>query len=173
VDLHPLATLGVAVVAGVGVDLDHFVLARFNTGSWDGLARVLRTPRLAFVGQDDIFDAGDVWGFQRLLSHYVIATAVVPALWLLARPVAVVVAAALYAHVGADLVADARDERSYVIERAAVLNASAEGAGAGVGAGRGGADGGDDGDGGSGDEAGGGGGSDDDRASGVGAPDDD
>jgi hypothetical protein len=53
----------------------------------------------------------------------VIASVAVPALWLLARPVAVVVAAALYAHVGADLVADARREEAYVLERAAVLGA--------------------------------------------------
>jgi membrane-bound metal-dependent hydrolase YbcI (DUF457 family) len=119
---HPAVPLAVAVAVGVGIDADHFLLARYNTGGWAALRRVVADPRIAVFDQSAIFETGDVWAFQRLLSHVLIGTVLVPALWLLARPVGVTAAASLYAHLLADLVADARSEREYVRQRAGVLD---------------------------------------------------
>ena len=102
--------LVVALVAGVGIDFDHFVVAALVTGSSKNVRRVLGNPTLVIVGQDRIFDAGDLTEEQRLLSHVVIAGVAVTALWFPARYWAFVVAVTLYAHVLADLVADVRVE---------------------------------------------------------------
>jgi hypothetical protein len=121
VDLHPIGLLSLAVAAGVGIDVDHFLLARLNTGSWRAVGAVLRDPRLVVAGQDDIFEPTEVWRIQRLFSHVLIGTALVPPLYLLVRPVGVVVGVALYAHLLTDLVADVRDEPEYVLESAAAI----------------------------------------------------
>jgi hypothetical protein len=121
VDLHPVAVLAVAVGAGVGIDVDHFLLARLNTGSWRALEAVLRDPALVVAGQDDIFEQTEVWRIQRLFSHVVIGTALVPPLYLVARPMGVVVGVALHAHLLADLFEDVRDEPEYVRKSAAAL----------------------------------------------------
>jgi hypothetical protein len=119
--VSPVVALLGAVAVGVLIDLDHFVLARYNTGTWHATRRVLASPELLFTGQDEIFDQTDVWRIQRLLSHFVVATIAVPAIVVAAPAYAPVVAAALYAHVGADLVADARTEREYVRRSAEAL----------------------------------------------------
>jgi len=108
--VHPAILVAVVVAVGVGIDFDHFVVAALMTGSAKNVRRVLGNPTLVIVGQDRIFDAGDLTEEQRLLSHVVIAGVVVTALWFLARYWAFVVAVTLYAHVLADLVADVRVE---------------------------------------------------------------
>ncbi|MFB6174110.1 MAG: hypothetical protein ABEI39_05645 [Halobacteriales archaeon] len=97
--------VAVAVVAGVGIDLDHFLLARYNTGDWTALQRCLRDPTIVFLDQEAIFERGDVGALKRLLTHLVIAGLVVPVLYLWRPYVAGVVALSLYAHVLADVVA--------------------------------------------------------------------
>lgn len=101
--------VAVAVVAGVGVDLDHFLLARYNTGDWTALRRCLRDPAIVFRDQEAIFEPGDVGALNRLLTHVAIAGLVVPTLYLWRPSVAGAVALSLYAHVLADLVADRRE----------------------------------------------------------------
>ncbi|MFC7018141.1 MULTISPECIES: hypothetical protein [Haloarcula] len=100
--------VGYAVVVGVAIDVDHFVVARLTTGEWTAVRRCLRNPRLVVLAQDEIFDPGDLTPLQRLLSHHVIAGALVGGLWVVSEPLAVFTAVVLYAHVVADLVWDNR-----------------------------------------------------------------
>jgi hypothetical protein len=103
-----------AGAAGTLIDLDHFLLARINTGDWRALRAIVREPSLAVLHQDRIFAEGEVGALRRLLSHVVISGALVGALALLASlgvlpPVwAILTAFVLYAHLLADLVWDVR-----------------------------------------------------------------
>ncbi|QIO21990.1 hypothetical protein [Haloarcula sp. JP-L23] len=108
--VHPAAVVVVAVALGVGIDFDHFLVAYLNTGSAKSTRRVLRDPRVVVTGQDDIFEEADLSKAQRLLSHVLIAGALVTALWLASAPYwALVVGVTLYVHVVADLYADAQE----------------------------------------------------------------
>jgi hypothetical protein len=105
------ATVGYAALLGVGIDLDHFLVARLNTGNWDALLGVVRNPRRAVFEQGDIFEEGeDVTALQRLLSHAVIAGLLVAALSLVSSYLALLSAVVLYVHVLSDLYQDVRDE---------------------------------------------------------------
>ena len=99
-------TVVVALVAGVGIDFDHFLIARLTTGRWQALRRCLSNPRLVFFDQDGIFRPESIRPLQRLLSHVVIIAVVVPALALVDVALAVFVAAVLYVHLLADLAWD-------------------------------------------------------------------
>nr|WP_306060071.1 hypothetical protein [Natronococcus sp. AD5] len=93
---------------GVFIDLDHFVIARFKTGTWDPLRFSLVNPFAAFTDQDRIFDRGDVGALTRLLSHLMLTGILVPALALASVSLAVITAVVLYAHVVADVAWDVR-----------------------------------------------------------------
>ena len=99
------AVVAVAVAAGVGIDFDHFLLARYNTGHWGAVRRCLRDPSIVLFDQDEIFEDGAVGALNRLLTHVVIAGVLVPVLWLWRPYVAGVVALSLSAHVLADVAA--------------------------------------------------------------------
>lgn len=99
--------VAVAIAAGVGIDLDHFLLARYG-GDWSAVRRCLRNPRILVVDQTAIFADGEVGAIRRLLSHVVIGGVAVPLVWLASPYLAGVVAASLYAHVLADLVETVR-----------------------------------------------------------------
>jgi len=100
------AAVGYAVVVGVVIDVDHFAVARLETGDWDALRRCLRNPKIAVLDQDEIFDPQDLWPLQRLLSHHLIGGIAVFGLWLVSEPLALFTALVLYAHVLGDLVWD-------------------------------------------------------------------
>ena len=105
------ATVGYAALLGVGIDFDHFLVARLNTGSWDALLGVVRNPRRAVFDQRNIFDADeDMTRLQRLLSHVVIAGVLVAVLYPLSAYAALLSAVVLYVHVLSDLYQDVRDE---------------------------------------------------------------
>jgi hypothetical protein len=97
-----------AAVVGVGIDFDHFPLARFNDGDWRATRRLLRNPRLALFEQSGIFEEGQISPLQRLLSHVVVTGLLVGTLALVDPFLAVFTAVVLYAHVLADLYADNR-----------------------------------------------------------------
>ena len=101
--------VGVALAVGLGVDLDHFVLAWWRTGGLDPVFRCLRDPRILFVEQDAIFEDGDVGAINRLLSHAVIGGVAVPLCRVVSPYLAGLVGVALYAHLLADLWATSRD----------------------------------------------------------------
>jgi hypothetical protein len=100
------AVVAYGTAVGVGIDFDHFLIARFKTGSWDAVRFCLSNPRAAVADQSRIFDPGDVGVLSRLLSHVIIAGIVVPALAAVSVPLAIVTGVVLYAHVLADLVWD-------------------------------------------------------------------
>lgn len=109
----PAVAVVVALAAGVGIDVDHFLVARLTTGEWAALRRCLATPRLVFLDQDAIFEPDAIWPLQRLLSHVLIAGVVVPALALWSVSMAVFVGAVLYTHLLADLVWDVSQQDEY------------------------------------------------------------
>lgn len=116
------AAVGYAVIVGVAIDFDHFVVARLESGEWTALRRCLRNPRLVFVGQDEIFDPMDLWALQRLLSHHLIGGVAVAGLWLVSEPLALFTALVLYAHVLCDLVWDNYQLETYRDQHAMALD---------------------------------------------------
>jgi len=101
--------VAVTLVAGVLIDLDHFVLAARRTGGLAAVRRCLRDPTIVFFHQSRIFEDGEVGMLERLLSHVVIGGVAVPLCWLSSPYLAGLVGATIYAHVLADLVADSRN----------------------------------------------------------------
>jgi hypothetical protein len=107
--LTGLAWVALAAVVGVGIDFDHFLVAWYKTGETRAIRYCLRNPRAVFLDQGSIFEADDLGKLDRLLSHLLIAGPLVAALRLFDPAVALLVAATLYVHVVADLVADIRE----------------------------------------------------------------
>lgn len=97
-----------AAVLGTAIDVDHFLLARLNTGDWSALRRCVRNPSIVFVAQDDIFDTTDVLPLQRVFSHVVIGGVVVAVLYPLAPFLAAFSGVVLYVHLLSDLAWDHR-----------------------------------------------------------------
>lgn len=102
----PVLVVVVTAVAGTAIDLDHFLVARVQTGSWDAVRRGLDDPRRLVIRQSELFERGDVGVLHRLLSHTVLAGVTVGVVHTLATPLILPVALGLYAHVLTDLVAD-------------------------------------------------------------------
>jgi hypothetical protein len=98
--------VALALVAGVGIDFDHFLVARVTTGEWRALRRCLANPRLVVLEQDEIFAPDAITELQRLLSHVLVIGVVVPVAAVVDPALAVFVAAVLYVHLLADLVWD-------------------------------------------------------------------
>lgn len=121
---HPLALVGFVVAVGVGIDFDHFVVARLHTGSWKNVRRIVRDPARVFLDQEAIFDVGDLWPEQRLFSHLVIGGIAVTGLWWASPYWAGVTAITLYVHVVADVYADLRKREEHVEEAAKELRSA-------------------------------------------------
>jgi hypothetical protein len=125
--------VGYAAVVGVGIDFDHFLVARLNAGDWAALRRCLRRPRIVLVDQEAIFEPLEVNPVERLLSHVVIAGALVGGLWPVSPYVAWLTGVVLYAHLLGDLVADTlgfpETARGYVraLDAAGAASASSDG----------------------------------------------
>ncbi|MCU4740116.1 hypothetical protein OB955_03245 [Halobacteria archaeon AArc-m2/3/4] len=103
VDVPPVALVAYATAIGVFVDLDHFLIARIKTGTWEAIGFCLRNPTVAFADQGRIFSAGDVGVLPRLLSHQLIVGAAVALFALESLPLAVLTAVVLYIHIVCDL----------------------------------------------------------------------
>lgn len=95
-----------AAVVGVGIDLDHFLIARLNSGNWRATTSVLKDPRRAFFDQESIFEPDEVLVLQRLLTHVGISGVLTVGLYPISDVLAVATAAVLYGHVLSDLLAD-------------------------------------------------------------------
>jgi hypothetical protein len=109
--LDTVATVGYAAILGVGIDFDHFLVARLNTGRWRALREVVREPRRAVLDQSNIFEEGEeVTKLQRLLSHVLLAGLLVVGLYPVSTYLATLSAVVLYVHVLSDLYQDVRDE---------------------------------------------------------------
>ena len=105
------------VVLGVGIDLDHFVIGRINRGDWSNLTRCLRSPSQVFIDQASIFERGDIWRDQRLLSHLLIGGVLIGLVWFISEYLAFVTAVTIYTHVIADLYSDTRTRDAYLSQR--------------------------------------------------------
>ena len=99
---------------GVIIDLDHFLIGRWNRGDWTNLWRCLQTPSRVIVNQQSIFDRGDIWRDQRLLSHLLIGGVLVGFLWLVNWHWALGTALVVYTHVLADLYSDIQTREEYL-----------------------------------------------------------
>jgi len=89
-----------------GIDRDHFVVARLNRGDWKNLGRCLQNPSLIVTAQSDIFDTGDLWREQRLLTHLLIGGVLTAGLWLIDDYWGIATTVTIYFHVLADLYSD-------------------------------------------------------------------
>lgn len=114
---HPAFTLGYAVVLGVGIDFDHFVIARYNTGSWQAVRRCLAKPQLVLTAQHRIFADDAIFPVERLLSHLVVTPILVGGTAVVSSSLGVLAAIVLYTHITADVIADARHHEDYVVPR--------------------------------------------------------
>lgn len=110
----PLLLWTYMLLLGVGIDGDHFVIARINRGDWTNLQRCLQKPSRAFVGQTTIFDNGDIWRDQRLLSHLLIGGGLIVLLWPVDTYWAFVTAVIVYTHLLADLYSDIQTRDEYL-----------------------------------------------------------
>jgi hypothetical protein len=104
--VHPAIAALVVLGVGIGIDLDHVVLAVANTGSTRPIRRVLRRPAIVLLDQEAIFEPGELTAPGRLLSHAVLGGVAVSVLWNLSRYWAFVVGVTVYVHVLADLYGD-------------------------------------------------------------------
>lgn len=115
------AAVAWAVAVGVGIDFDHFLVARLVSGDWSALARLLRNPLLPLTDPAGIFANDDLWAIQRLFSHVVIAGVLVGALWLWHQPFAVFTGLVIYAHLLSDLAWDNYRLEEYMRRHAAYV----------------------------------------------------
>lgn len=103
----PIAVVVVyGTLIGVFVDLDHFLIARFKTGTWDAVRFCLSNPGAAVADQGEIFGHGDVGVLSRLLSHLLIVGLAGPLLALASVPLSILTVAVLYAHLVCDVIWD-------------------------------------------------------------------
>lgn len=102
------------VAVGVGIDADHFLVARYNRGDWANVRRCLDRPSLIVRGQAAIFDHGDLWRDQRLLSHLLLGGGLVVTLWVVDPFWALATAVTVYAHLLADLYSDTKTRDAYL-----------------------------------------------------------
>lgn len=111
--INPLLVVGFAVILGVGLDLDHFPIARFNVGDWRHLRRWVREPTLAVRDQAAIFDEGTIYRDQRLLSHALLGGVAVIVLAPVSVYLSGVAAVVCYGHLLSDLANDVRTREAY------------------------------------------------------------
>jgi len=111
---HGLGLWIYMVAVGVGIDADHFLVARLNRGDWKNVRRCVQHPSLLLRGQAAIFDSGDLWRDQRLLSHLLISGSLVVGIWPLHRYWAFGTAVTMYTHLIADLFSDMQTRAEYM-----------------------------------------------------------
>lgn len=116
--LEPTFPLPLAVayagVIGVAIDLDHFLVARYNTGTWDAVRTCLRSPGIVLFDQDAIFETDAIWPLERLLTHVVVMGTIVLGLAFVDQFLALLSAIVLYGHLLSDLLWDVRRHDEYL-----------------------------------------------------------
>jgi hypothetical protein len=98
-----VALVPYAVVLGVGIDLDHFLIAWYNAGEPRAIRAGLAHPRRLLFDQGALFEPDEISSHERLLTHVVIAGVLTLATWTLSPTLGLATAATLYVHVCSDL----------------------------------------------------------------------
>lgn len=104
-----VAIVAYAGALGVLIDLDHFLIARLNTGDWESLFGVIRSPVRSLADQSTIFPGHAISREDRMLTHLLIAAVLVAGLWTLSPAWGLVTAVVLYLHLLTDAIADVFD----------------------------------------------------------------
>jgi hypothetical protein len=104
--MSPALVVGYAAAVGVLVDLDHFLIARLNTGSWRAVRHGLADPRILFFDQTAIFEDGEVGSLHRLGSHLAITVVLVGGLLVVRPYLALVTVVVLVGHMVCDVLWD-------------------------------------------------------------------
>jgi hypothetical protein len=97
---------GYGVFLSVFIDLDHFVISRYKTGSWKWLFEALTNPKNAFTAPEWLFEDTNMV-FERLLSHAVIGGVLTLLSFAVAPFLAVFTPVVVYTHILCDLLRDA------------------------------------------------------------------
>ncbi|MFC7204124.1 metal-dependent hydrolase [Haloferax namakaokahaiae] len=102
------ALVVLAVLVSVFIDLDHFVLARFERGDWSNLRLAVTNPRVGLLEQEKVFEGFPRnFDLKRLLSHQLIGGVAVAGLVLAGNVLlAAFVGVVVYAHIVCDLLRD-------------------------------------------------------------------
>jgi hypothetical protein len=104
-----LALLGVYGLAlGVGIDFDHFLLARLYAGDWRHVGYLRRNPIAAVTEQEAIFEDVPDMTLQRLLTHVLLGGASIGLTRRVSGSVGRTTAVVLYWHLLCDLLRDNR-----------------------------------------------------------------
>lgn len=93
----------IGIAAGVFIDLDHFLLARLNTGNWERLTFALNNPFDAFSDGKKTMQ-NSITSKQRYLSHLILTSAATAIIYTASGSgPALLVLAVMSLHVGCDL----------------------------------------------------------------------
>lgn len=106
--------LGYIILMGTMIDLDHFLIARLNSGNWGHIVQSIRNPYQLFFNQAAIFDTGDLFRDQRLFSHHLIFGIATTISWFVSPFLAFATAVAIYMHILADLYSDMQSRDKYI-----------------------------------------------------------
>lgn len=101
-----------AGVVGIAIDFDHFLIARWNSGSWEALLRCMRDPKIVFIDQDAIFQQREDLASQRLLTHHILGAILTVSTWIIEPTLGLITGVVLYGHILADIVYDIRQSGS-------------------------------------------------------------
>lgn len=101
------------VLLGTVIDVDHFLIARFNSGNWKHLVESVRNPSQLFFDQTAIFEPGALYRDQRLLTHHLLLGFATGITWFISPFLSFASAAAIYIHILADLYSDVQTREEY------------------------------------------------------------
>ncbi|MFB6145792.1 MAG: hypothetical protein ABEJ99_04800 [Candidatus Nanohaloarchaea archaeon] len=93
------------ILAGVLIDFDHFIIARWKTGNWDYLTTSISDPVTAFARHKTILEDIEtvVPSEERLLTHATLTAIAFTTLYFLSSETSLVVLASLTAHILSDI----------------------------------------------------------------------
>jgi len=98
---------------GTLIDLDHFIVARFNIGNWSVLKRAVSNPSMMIFRQELIFSGG-VGKIRRLFSHMIVGGVIIGILSVVDYKLMIFSAVILYTHVLSDMYSDIRELNNFV-----------------------------------------------------------
>lgn len=100
----PIVLYGALV--GTAIDLDHFLIARYNRGDWQPAYYCVTHPRHALLDQSKIFTETDVYEFQRLATHAIIGGVLIGLTLAIDTGLGLLTALIISVHILMDVIAD-------------------------------------------------------------------